>query len=201
MVTEFIGFLIIVGGLLAVIIRRQQKKTEDESLDIGIAGASAKLCQQVEAAGDQMIDRVEVHVAHLEQLIERADEKIALLDQKIMQLEQLASIPEPTTKKLVPDLKPVAEDFATLLTKAELQTEPVNELEIRETGELPLWKVAPASPPGKELVPGNPVSPRNRKVFALMDEGCSEEEISRKTGIGKGALALIREMYKVSKVR
>ena len=199
MITEFIGFLIIVGVLLAVIIRRQQQKTKDESADL--SGAAANLCQQVEAAGNQMIDRVETHVEHLEQLIERADEKIALLDQKIKQLEPLAAKGAAPIENAAATVQPAAEDFAALLTKAKLQAEPEAEREIREVGQFPQWNAPAGALPAQDPAEERPASSRNRKVFALMEEGCSEEEISRKTGIGKGALALIREMYKASNAR
>ena len=70
MMTEFIGFLIIIGALITVLIRRQthSKRSEEDVFD-----GSEQLREQLEVTGDQIIRRVEAEVDALETLLAKAD--------------------------------------------------------------------------------------------------------------------------------
>lgn len=180
MITEFIGFFIIVGVLIAVIIRRQIKKTDREPAEL--TNASQDLQREIERVGSQMVEQVELSMDRLEALMDEADRKISLLDAKMAQLNTQQDANEPA------DL-PATESFAEILLGAEDswrdQTEG-KESVTAEASESPVKRI-------------KTLSTRNQIVFELMEQGLSEEEISRRTGIGKNGLGLLREIYKMNK--
>jgi hypothetical protein len=195
MATELIGFLIIAAAMFYVFFRWNMQKTKKEPEDL--KSASADLCRQLETAGDQIIDRVESYVTQLEALIEKADERIHILDQKILRLEQIEQAVGKTQDLSLKREEDFLPDFAAVLSKAEEKAEKLND-------EMPMWANAVHQEDSVNLGRGEGkipqvVSPRNKRVFLLMDQGVSEDEISRETGISKGGLTLIREMYKASK--
>ena len=183
MITEFIGFFIIVGVLIAVIIRRQTKKTDREPANV--TSVSQDLQRELERVGSQMVDRVEISMDRLEALIGQADQKIARMDEKIAQLEALEKSGEQ-----IQAAENTTESFAELLLAAEKAP--------RDTEKEQVQQMFPAvGKPVKEKLN----SSRNQLVFSLMDQGCTEEEISRQTGIGKNGLGLLREIYKINRDR
>ncbi len=196
MVTELIGFLIIAAAILYVFLRWNMAKTKKEPADL--KNASEDLCKQLETAGDQIIDRVESYVDRLEALIEKADERIHVLDQKILRLEQIEQATAPTENLPQQQVEEILPDFAEALSKAEEKAKQLSD-------EIPQWTDslrsadAPESTVAiQERLP-QVISPRNKRVFLLMEQGVSEDDISKETGISKGGLTLIREMYKASK--
>lgn len=196
MVTELIGFLIIAAAILYVFLRWNMAKTKKEPADL--KNASEDLCKQLETAGDQIIDRVESYVDRLEALIEKADERIHVLNQKILRLEQIEQATAPTENLPQQQVEEILPDFAEALSKAEEKAKQLSD-------EIPQWtdSLRPADAPEstvaiQERLP-QVISPRNKRVFLLMEQGVSEDDISKETGISKGGLTLIREMYKASK--
>ena len=183
MITEFIGFFIIVGVLIAVIIRRQTKKTDREPANV--TSVSQDLQRELERVGSQMVDRVEISMDRLEALIGQADQKIARMDEKIAQLEALEKSGEQ-----IHAAKSGTGSFAELLLAAEEDPQDQAKTQIQQSPTT-------ESHPVKETLN----SSRNQLVFSLMDQGCTEEEISRQTGIGKNGLGLLREIYKINRGR
>lgn len=175
MITEFIGFFIIVGVLIAVIIRRQIKKTDREPAEL--TNASQDLQREIERVGSQMVEQVELSMDRLEALMDEADRKISLLDAKLAQLNDRQNTSVQTEL-------PENETFAEILLGAE------------DSWSRQADDQMPADAAQK---PVKPLSARNQIVFELMDQGVSEEEISRRTGIGKNGLGLLREIYKMNK--
>lgn len=197
MITELIGFLIIAGAVLYVFLRWNMAKTKKEPADL--KNASEDLCKQLEIAGDQIIDRVESYVDRLEALIEKADDRIRILDQKILRLEQIEQATSPTENHPKQQVEEVLPDFAEALSKAEEKAKQLSD-------EVPQWNDSLRPMDGQQEDPvvmqerlPKVISPRNKRVFLLMEQGVSEDDISKETGISKGGLTLIREMYKASK--
>lgn len=186
MMTEFIGFLIIIGALITVLIRRQtnSKRSEED-----VFGGSEQLREQLEATGDQIIRRVEAEVDALEALLAKADAKILLLDEKLLKLEQLQLNPERETVRM----KSSENDFAALFDQAlgrdALPADAV--AQEPKTGGITAAADTPEKIAVEKVIP-----PRTQEVFLLMEQGFSADEISKKTGLGKGAIDLIAEMHK-----
>jgi len=186
MMTEFIGFLIIIGALITVLIRRQtsSKRSEED-----VFGGSEQLREQLEATGDQIIRRVEAEVDALETLLAKADAKILLLDEKLLKLEQLQVNPNPATVRP----KSSGNTFAALFDQAlEREVLPAGSVvQQPETGEITAVADTPEKIVAEKIIP-----PRTQEVFLLIEQGFSADDISKKTGLGKGAIDLIAEMHK-----
>lgn len=195
MITELIGFLIIAAAMIYIFLRWNMQKAKKEPE--GLKDASADLCRQLETAGDQIIDRVETYVTQLEALIEKADERIHILDQKILRLEQIEQAVDKTQSLPATPEEDILPDFATALSKAEEKAQ-------RLSDDVPMWPDSLHHDESANFRLGEGklpqvVSPRNKRIFSLIEQGLSEDEISKETGISKGGLTLIREMYKASK--
>ncbi len=187
MMTEFIGFLIIIGALITVLIRRQTNSKHSEE---DVFGGSEQLRAQLEATGDQIIRRVEAEVDALETLLAKADAKILLLDEKLLKLEQLQANPNPETARS----KSSGNTFAALFDQAlEREALPAGAVEQQaETGGI----IAAAVDTPENIAVEKVIPPRTQEVFLLIEQGVSADDISKKTGLGKGAIDLIAEMHK-----
>jgi len=170
MFTEVIGFLIIIGVMIVVIIRRQFFKKQLEKNDFDTA--ANQMQQQFEDTADQIIERIGNEIDRLELLIQVADDKIIQLDQKL---------------KNIAVTKPIEEQkqsFQEVLQESTRDGEIIAKESITE--------ILPKRAKLK-------VSKTNKMVFEMLEQGESIESIAKQTGIGKGAINLIREMYKLQK--
>ena len=191
MMTEFIGFLIIIGALITVLIRRQthSKRSEEDVFD-----GSEQLREQLEVTGDQIIRRVEAEVDALETLLAKADAKILLLDEKLLKLEQMQADAMPVAARP----KALGNTFAPLFDQA-LERDAFAANPMEDSPEIAEIKtVAAGADVPEKIVEEKIIPPRTREVFLLIGLGFSADEISKKTGLGKGAIDLIAEMHKSS---
>ena len=191
MMTEFIGFLIIIGALITVLIRRQthSKRSEEDVFD-----GSEQLREQLEVTGDQIIRRVEAEVDALETLLAKADAKILLLDEKLLKLEQMQADAMPVAARP----KALGNTFAALFDQA-LERDAFAANPMEDSVEIAEIKtVAVGADVPEKIVEEKIIPPRTREVFLLIEQGFSADEISKKTGLGKGAIDLIAEMHKSS---
>lgn len=178
MVTEIMGFLIIVGALLVVIVRRQmQKRLENpEQINTSVADLQSEL----ENAGNSIIERIGTQVDRLEDLVAQADERIAVLDEKLRACESVKINAVQAVISETAETGTFKGEFAETLAAAERASEPQP---IKECHAV-----------GKKILSNSSI-----QVASLLEAGYSIEEVSRKTGMGKGAIELICEMNRVQK--
>jgi len=183
MVTEIMGFLIIVGALLIVIVRRQMQKRLEKPEQIH--ASVADLQSELENAGNSIIERIGTQVDRLEDLVAQADERIAVLDEKLRACESVKINAVRAVTSEIAETAETAEtgafkgEFAETLAAAERASEP--------------------QPIKEHVVEKKILSNSSIQVASLLEAGYSIEEVSRKTGMGKGAIELICEMNRVQK--
>jgi hypothetical protein len=182
MVAEMIGFFFILIVMVFVIIRRQleKNKVSTNSFD----QSAARLQLQLEEAADVIIARMENHVDHLEFLIEEADTKIIELDHHIKKMEELSKKQLDFEKQAavhrMNDVNPVTNHAETIKEVSE------NKIEVTAKVLRPKFVLKDSA--------------LNTTVFDMLDKGCSLDQITKETGIGKGAIKLIKQMYKNKKL-
>lgn len=178
MTVEIIGFVIVVIVMAVVVVRRQYIKIqlkERRAMD----DAADRLRLQIEEVADSVISRMENRIDHLEMLIGEADAKIIDLDDKLKEIQR-------------------KEEEAALAAAAVAacvkEEEPPARLLDKERAEAPQEVSAPHKLEKK--FPAKELSPINKRVLDLFEDGCPLDDIARKTGMGKGAILMIKEMYK-----
>jgi hypothetical protein len=177
MVTEIMGFLIIVGALLIVIVRRQMQKRLEKPEQIH--ASVADLQSELENAGNSIIERIGTQVDRLEDLVAQADERIAVLDEKLRACESVKINAVRAVTSEIAETGAFKGEFAETLAAAERASEP--------------------QPIKEHVVEKKILSNSSIQVASLLEAGYSIEEVSRKTGMGKGAIELICEMNRVQK--
>lgn len=181
MISGTTGLLIIVAVMLIVIIRRQlrQRAAQDGER---LANSAQELELRLEETADRIVKRMGNHVNHLEVLIAEADEKIAQMDDRIRRWEAVSQ-----TKP--PEERPVAAGKADFGRAGRLEGRGV-----------PSLFAAPQKEGGarKERAPQK-LSGVHEKAAAMLKSGRTVDEIARETGLGKGAIFLIQEMYQSKK--
>ncbi len=88
MVTEILGFLIILGAGLALLARWQMRKQPRREY-ADMQASTARLKAELEHSGEAIVQRMGSHVAQLEELIRQADERAAQLDSRIADCRRL----------------------------------------------------------------------------------------------------------------
>lgn len=177
MVAAMIGFCFILIVMVIVIIRRQLEKNKVSANSFDQSATRLQL--QLEEAADVIIARMENHVNHLEFLIEEADTKIIELDHRIKTIEDLSKNQLDFEKQVdvhcMNDVNPVTNQAETIKKAVD------HEAEVTKTMR-PKFVLKDSA--------------LNIVVFDMLDKGCSLDQITKETGIGKGAIKLIKQMYK-----
>ena len=96
MTTEIIGFIIIIGAVIALLARHHLNKAEDDPEVL--EAATGRLRYELEQAADEIISRMTEHVDQLEKMLREADYKAQLLQEKIDRLEALQAAAAPVIK-------------------------------------------------------------------------------------------------------
>ena len=95
MVTEIMGFLILLGAAVVFIVRWQSKKEQHPvELQQDMQYATYQLKQELEKTGNEITSRIEQHVMRLEQLIHEADRSKNILDGRLAELRELVRLGE-----------------------------------------------------------------------------------------------------------
>lgn len=176
MVAAMIGFFFILIVMVFVIIRRQFEKNK---LSTHMFDHSAMRLQlQLEEAADVIIERMENHVNHLEYLIEEADVRISELDHRIKMIEEFSKKQNEVEKNIAVDT-------------GEVVIPVVNEKSIDKISKNKIDEIKVMQP--KFVLKDSAL---NTAVFDMLANGCSLDQIAKETGIGKGAIKLIKQMYK-----
>lgn len=177
---EILGFLIVIVIMMIVIFRRQSmqsKLKERKNLD----DSASQLQLQLEEVADAVIGRMENRIDHLEMLIAEADDKIVRLDDQMKCVAALKEQEALRVEKVVDTQLPALEKIPQELTEAPIaQAMPLPRLSEKKKIAVPLSKA-------------------NQAVIDLLDGGYSLNEIAKKTGMGKGAILLIQEMYQAQR--
>lgn len=180
---DFLAIVMVVAIMGLVIYKRHVFDRQTASR--GALDASAvQLRNSIEMTADLMIRRMQEQAEQLTFIISEADGRIAAIDERIRKMERLLKQAE--TDKLemrqeIQSAKETALEYEQALRQA--QTALQNTAAVKE--EASLEKLSDAGQ--TEL---------NKRIFSLLDKGDDIEQISRVTGIGKGAIALIEQMYK-----
>jgi hypothetical protein len=185
MMTEFLGFLIIVGAILVVVFRHQFRKgtTHDLQETGQLAISTDKFRRELERSGNEIIQRLDGHINRLEQLIVEADKRAAMLDARLHELDRMApSELERTDAKEFSQILRQSVDIADK-DKTVLTFGPEADKADREGQEQTVLKDVPL-----------PDNPEMIRVKGMIRQGCSDEEISRATNIGRNAIELMRQM-------
>lgn len=223
MVTEIMGGLIIAGALLVLIARwhagRQQASVQDHQ---GMQAATARLKQELERSGNEIISRMGTHVNHLEDLIYEAEEKKKELRGQILQLQQWQqSIQEQLAEQhrmsqqlaqqmesLQMRQRQVSAAVSAMPMEAEVERVDAQdfasvlqqsiERDEREaaaqTEDVPLPEEMEAEPVLSEEDKARAAN--SAKARGLLLSGWSVEDVARETGLGKGAVELLQQMTK-----
>ncbi len=93
MITEIMGFLILLGAAIVFIVRWQSGKERQPVRDReDMQYSTYQLKQELERTGSEIVSRIEQHVTHLEQLIREADRSKSVLDGRIAELRELVRL-------------------------------------------------------------------------------------------------------------
>lgn len=94
MMTEIMGFLIVLGAVIVILVRWQSRKENKpaEVVHQDMRYATQQLKQELERTGNEITSRMEQHVMHLEQLIHEADRRKSILDGRIVELRELVKL-------------------------------------------------------------------------------------------------------------
>lgn len=99
MTTEIIGFIIIIGAVIALLARHHLNKAEDDPEVL--EAATGRLRYELEQAADEIISRMTEHVDQLEKMLREADYKAQLLQEKIDRLEALQAAAQPAAAPVI----------------------------------------------------------------------------------------------------
>jgi len=132
--------------------------------------AALQLKDSIEATAETMIERMQEQAEQMTFIINEADVRIHAIDERIHKLEER-----------------LKQADAYLREEKEWR---------KETEEF----IRAAKEQKQELKQSADVqSALNKRIFSLLEKGFDVEHISRATGVGKGAVALIEQMYKSTK--
>lgn len=180
MLTELIGIILIILVMVAVIVRRQMLKTKLGQVEFDDSVDAFQI--RLEDAADHIIERMEEHIDQLELLLEEADKKIAILDGRLKELKNLSTRVDSDTTQTFH------------YVRNEGRGEPEKIALVKESFMLDSGKGIGKEVSGKKKLELKP-SKINQAVLEMLNNGHTIDEIAKKTGIGKGAILLIQEMY------
>lgn len=181
---DFLAIVMVVAIMGLVIYKRHV--FDQQTASRGALDASAvQLRNSIEMTADLMIRRMQEQAEQLTFIINEADGRIAAIDERIRKMELLLKQAE--TDKLemrqeIQSAKETALEYEQALRQVQTALQNTVAVEEKESNLKNLSDVGQT-----EL---------NKRIFSLLDKGDDIEQISRATGIGKGAIALIEQMYK-----
>lgn len=158
-------------------------------LSVDMTAPANELQQQLEQTGDTIIAQLESKIAHLEYLLEAADEKIAELEKQLINAQEIAQT-HPVKASLPP--MPIPSQIVKAYTGQEYgaqseETSSVSKLE--DDGKNQVNET-------RSSVKQNVSDDKRRLILAMADQGYNVTEISKATGIGKGAIMLLLQLNK-----
>ena len=228
MITEIFGFLIIIGAIIFLLVRHKLGKSEKAQVEErAIMDSPQQLRRELKQSTDEIINRMGRHIDRLELLVQQADNRAEELGEQLKEARAVISELEAgraasvkarqmTARGYEPEMQ--VEDFSAILKQAsetktetkmempdpkvmmgignnEIQPIPDNE-EISLAAEGIEADIVEKGQEEAEIQTSS--SDAMERARELLSMGYSTSQISRETQIGRGAIELMRQMYKKS---
>lgn len=228
MITEIFGFLIIIGAIIFLLVRHKLGKSEKAQVEErAIMDSPQQLRRELKQSTDEIINRMGRHIDRLELLVQQADNRAEELEEQLKEARAVISELEAgraasvkarqmTARGYEPEMQ--VEDFSAILKQAsetktetkmempdpevmmgigtnEIQPIPDNE-EISLAAEGIEADIVEKEQEEAEIQTSS--SDAMERARELLSMGYSTSQISRETQIGRGAIELMRQMYKKS---
>lgn len=178
MLTGFILLIVFILFFIFFAVYKRDMLTKMFSLNA--SQSAGEFQAELEKTADNVIKRLETHIAHLELLLEEADQKIALLDQKLQTTNPLpTAAPEITEPSL----------FAAATIS---EQQPAFELALSDAGGAQQLDNNLATKDHKETISID----KRRLIFTMAQQGYNVTEIAKTTGVGKGEIMLLLQLHK-----
>jgi transcriptional regulator with GAF, ATPase, and Fis domain len=183
MITGLSIAIILVFIIVALISKRE---TLNRLFSSNLSHSTQELQHELESTADHVIKQMEGHIQQLEYLISEADEKISELDNKLAHANQI-----------IHDLCSLDNGANTgsehVLTNH--QNKQFDDFLLKEDisrPETPVEKSETQKTVIKEVISDD----KKRLISAMAEQGYNVTEIAKATGIGKGAIMLMLQLYK-----
>ena len=168
MVTEYLGFLIIIGALLVFGVRWWSRRQPDDAQDIEEMRTSTdQLKAELSRSADAVVNRMGSHIKHLEELIRQAEERNIRLE---TQLDESRRIGE--------DLQQRSDTLQRQILEAR---QVIQELSLRQTMPAAMPAAMPVMQPAS-VVPAASLAPVERvdaeDFAAVLQQSIARDEQS-----------------------
>lgn len=233
MITEILGFFIILGAILVLVVKQISKRQQATLNDVNdMRESTEQLKLELQRSADAVINRIGGHIAHLEKLLQEADERnlelmrqLRVADETENRLRRYANeieqqmlswrqnlVTAPNMTNTNAALRAYAEsgsaperldaaDFASVLQQSiardeqpkqvDSLTAAMNEKVMAAASEIAPEEAAAMTDKQSETAAEPDLT---AKAGALLRSGYSVEAVAKETGLGKGAIQLLKEM-------
>lgn len=233
MITEILGFFIILGAILVLVVKQISKRQQATLNDVNdMRESTEQLKLELQRSADAVINRIGGHIAHLEKLLQEADERnlelmrqLRVADETENRLRRYANeieqqmlswrqnlVTAPNMTNTNAALRAYAEsdsaperldavDFASVLQQSiardeqpkqvDSLTAAMNEKVMAAASETASEEAAAMTDKQSETAAEPDLT---AKAGALLRSGYSVEAVAKETGLGKGAIQLLKEM-------
>ncbi len=160
-----------------------------------------ELQDQLELTADIVIQNLESHITHLEDLISAADERIALLDRKLHQttpeLPDRREIGDPTAQQdhqtasnptTAYGVTQYRQQAISAFTKLDADNN------IPKSLQSPDINIMDGKREANESA-NQPISQQRQVIIAMFQQGYTATEIAKVTGLGKGEISLFFQLH------
>ena len=209
--------LIVVGAIIIFVSwtsARKRKRDDDDRKDA--EESTEKFKQDLEKTANEIIGRMETQEARLEKLLNDSERSRSQIEGRIVELKKLIRKTELQEAELknflarmedtvdnlnavrnskparqpaaLPPVSASTSKFATVLEQSLAEPAPQKKSEYiaRRVSELPTTE------PNSEIE----ISADSSAVREMLDSGMTVEEIARETGLGRGAILLVKQMMR-----
>lgn len=232
MITEILGFFIILGAILVLVVKQISKRQQATLNDVNdMRESTEQLKLELQRSADAVINRIGGHIAHLEKLLQEADERnlelmrqLRVADETENRLRRYADeieqqmlswrqnlVTAPNMTNTNAALRAYAEsgsaperldaaDFASVLQQSIARDEQPKQVDsltaaMNEKVMAAASETAPEEAAMTDKQSETAAEPDlTAKAGALLRSGYSVEAVAKETGLGKGAIQLLKEM-------
>ena len=224
MITELMIILIVVGAIIIFVAwtsARKRKREEDEIKDA--EESAEKFKQDLEKTANEIIGRMEAQAARMEKLLNESERNRAQNEGRIAELKKLIRTTDLQAAELKDFLARLenAVDDVNAIRNSQPARQPLPRTPVQNPAVLPRLRTAPTSsfaevleesltekPAPTRRISELPAISHNSEqnetensadsaaVREMLLAGVSVEEIARKTGLGRGAIMLVKQMMR-----
>lgn len=221
MITELMIILIVVGAIIVFVAwtsARKRRQDDDDRKDA--EESTEKFRKDLEKTANEIIGRMEEQAARMEKLLKESERSRAQIEGRVVELKKLIKKTELQENELKnflermenavdnvnavrPARTPVQrissppisytpkKNFATVLEQSMIEPAPQKKSEhlVRRVSEMPSTGTASEIDNAAD----------SSSVREMLEAGMSIEEISRETGMGRGAILLVKQMMRHQK--